>query len=231
MVVDTTPATATTADQKHCYLLGAVAAFLIAAGYVAIFPLYARVGVPPSEGQAWFSYLPGKTTAWWAILSISVVTDVLFLPVAMALYLALKDIGRCTMLAAAALMALFVVLDLAVTWSHYASILTLYQTYSTTADEVRRAACVAAADYASAVLTSRLEVVYAIMTLSLGILLAGTVMWKGRFGRITAGVGIATGVLGALAWTGLSAAIIGNALFATIWLFLIAFQFYRWARI
>lgn len=35
-------------------------------------------------GEAWFKYLPGKTTVWWAILGLSVLTDFLFLPVALA---------------------------------------------------------------------------------------------------------------------------------------------------
>jgi hypothetical protein len=36
--------------------------FVLGMGYIVIFPLYARVGAPPSGGEAWFKYLPGKTT-------------------------------------------------------------------------------------------------------------------------------------------------------------------------
>src|ERR1022692_4585733 len=89
-----------------------------------------------------------------AILGLSVFTDFLFVPVALALYLALKGVNRNAMLLATAFVGLFVVLDLAITWSHYASILTLYRDYSKAADDAQRAGYLAAANYASAILTA-----------------------------------------------------------------------------
>jgi hypothetical protein len=71
--------------QRRWYRVGSVAALVLGIGYVIIIPLYARVGAPPNGGEAWFRYLPGKTTVWWAILSLSVFTDFLYVPVAFAL--------------------------------------------------------------------------------------------------------------------------------------------------
>jgi len=218
------------AHQKQMYRIGAVAALLLGFGYIIIFPLYAQVGAPPNGGEAWFKYLPGKTTVWWAILALSVFTDFLYMPVAIALYLALKGANRSAMLLATALVGLFVVLDLAVTWSHYASILTLYRDYSTAADDAHRAGYVAAANYASAMLTSPLEIVYAIVTLSSGILLTGFVMLRGSFNKITAYLGLVTGILGIAALTGLSMTIIGNAVFAMAWLFFVGYGLNRLAQ-
>jgi hypothetical protein len=114
-------------DQKEWCCVGGIAALVLGFAYNIIVFLYARVGAPPTTGgEAWFQYLPGKTTIWWAILSLSVLTDFLFVPVAFALYLALKGASRNAMLLATAFVGLFVVLDLAVTWSHYASMLVLY---------------------------------------------------------------------------------------------------------
>jgi hypothetical protein len=113
----------------------------------------------------------GKTAIWWTILGLTVFTDILYLPVALALYLALREVNKNIMLMASSLTGLFVALDMAVTWSHYASILTLYEQYSMTMDQAKRRAYVAAAEYASAMLTSPLEIVYAIVILSSGILL------------------------------------------------------------
>jgi hypothetical protein len=189
--------------------------------------LYAHVGAPPNGGEGWFKYLPGKTTVWWAILGLSVFTDFLFVPVALALYLSLKGVNKNAMLLATALVGLFVVLDLAVTWSHYATILTLYRDYSTASDDAHRAAFVAAANYASAMLTSPLEIVYAIVTLSSGILLTSWVMLRGAFSKITAYLGVATGILGIVSLTGVSLTIIGNAFFATAWLFFVGYRLYR----
>lgn len=216
--------------NKHWYQVGAIAALTLGIGYIVIFALYAYVGPPPSGAVAWFKYLPGKTAVWWAIVGISVLTDFLFLPLALALYLALKECNRNAMLLATMLVGLFIVLDLAVTWSHYASILTLYARYSTATDDVQQAGYLAAANYGSAILTSPLEIVYAIVTLSLGILVIGLVMLSGVFNRITACLGTATGILGIASLTGLSLAIIGNALLATAWLFLVGYRLYRLAR-
>lgn len=228
MKIDMRPIASSIApDQKHWYRLGSVAAIVLGIGYIIIFPLYARVGAPPSGAEAWFNYLPGKTTIWWAILAISVFTDFLYVLLALALYLALNKVSRNAMLLATAFIGLFVVLDLSVTWSHYASILTLYSKYIAATSDVQRASYIAAANYASAVLTSPVEVVYAIVTLSVGILITGVVMLRGVSGKITAWLALATGVFGIASLTGLSLAIIGNALFATAWLFFVGHRLYR----
>jgi hypothetical protein len=45
------------------------------------------------------------------------------------------------------------------------------------------------------------------------------VMLRGAFGKITAYLGLATGILGIVSLMGTSLTMIGNALFATAWLF------------
>jgi hypothetical protein len=215
--------------EKKWYRAGGIAALLLAIGYTVIFPLYFRVGAPPSGGDAWFKYLPGKTTTWWAIVAVSVLTDFLFVPVTLTLYLVLRRQGKNAMLLAAAFVGAFVLLDLAVTWSHFASILTLYEKYAAATDEVQRAGYVAAANYGSAMLTSPLEIVYAIVTLSVGILVIGLVMLRGVFNKVTAYLGLLTGILGVASLSGLSLAVIGNALSATVWLFFVGYRLCRLA--
>jgi hypothetical protein len=212
--------TVATADSNDRALLriGGIAAIALGVGYLIIFPLYAMVGAPPNTGEAWLAYLPGKTTTWWMILGLSVLTDVLFLPFGFALYVALKDVRRNVMLIATALVALFVVLDLAVTWANYASLLTLSDRYGAATSESQRAVAIAAASYAAAVLASRLEIVYAILVLSIAILMIAVVMMNGAFGKPTAFLGMATGVLGILSIAGWGVAIILNAIFATLWI-------------
>jgi len=131
--------------QKQWYRVGAVAALGLGIGYIIIFPLYAYVGPPPSGADAWFKYLPGKTTVWWVIVGLSVFTDFLFVPLALALVI-------------------------------------------------------------------------------------GFVMLGGVFNKITAYLGIATGILGIASLTRLSLAIIGNALLATAWLLLVGYRLYRLAQ-
>ena len=214
-------------DGKWLYRVGGIGALVLGIAYLVTIPLYAHVGAPPSGGEAWLKYLAGKTTEWWVILGLSVLTDLLYIPVALALYFALKGVNRNAMLLATAFVGLFIVLDLAVTWTNYASLITLRGNYAAAANDAQRAAYIAAANYASAVLASRLEVVYSIVILSSGILLIGLVMLKGIFNKITAYVGLVTGVLGLVSITGWNVAIIMNALFATAWLLLVGYRLYR----
>ena len=217
-------------DQKQWYRVGGIAALVLGVAYIIIVFLYARVGPPPTGVEAWFKYLPGKTTVWWGILGLSVFTNFLYVPLAFALYLALKAINRPAMLLATAFVGLFVVLDLAVTWSHYASMLILYSNYSRATDDIQRAGYLAAANYASAILASRLEIVYAIVTLSFAILVIGFVMLGGVFNKITAYLGLATGILGIVSLAGLTLTIIMNALFATAWILVVGYRLYRLAQ-
>ena len=62
-----------------------------------------------------------------------------------------------------------------------------------------------------------------------GILVAGFVMLRGPFSKITAYLGLATGILGIASLTGFSPVIIGNALFATLWLFFVGYRLCRLA--
>jgi hypothetical protein len=217
-------------DHKFWYRLGSIAAIVLGIGYIIIIPLYAHVGAAPSGAEAWFNYLPGKTTIWWAILALSVFTDFLYVPIALVLYLALEKVNRGAMLLATAFFGLFVALDLTITWSHYASMLVLYGQYSSATSDLQRASYLAAANYGAAVLSSRVEVVIAIVTPSFGTLVTGLVMLRGVFDKFTAWLAVVVGVLGIAALTGLGVAIYGNALLFTVWLFFVAYRLYRLAQ-
>src|SRR5262249_5146291 len=129
-------------DGNWIYRVGGLSALLLGIAYIATIPLYASAGAPPSGGEARLQYLAGKTTVWWAILGLSVLTDVLFVPVALALYLALKGVNRNAMLVATTFVGLFVVLDLAVTWPDYAALITLSTHYAAAATDAQRLAYV-----------------------------------------------------------------------------------------
>jgi hypothetical protein len=214
-------------DNKFWYRMGSISAIVLGIGYVITIPLFAHVGAPPSGGEAWIKYLPGKTAVWWAILALQVFTDFLYVPLALVLYLSLKKINRNAMLLAAAFMVMFVVLDLAITWSHYSAILILFEKYSAAASDLQRASYLAAINYADAALASPLERVYAIVTPSFGILVTGIVMLRGVFDKFTAWLAVVVGIFGIAALTGLGVAIYGNALLFTVWLFFVAYRLYR----
>jgi len=220
-------------DRTWLFRVGGISALLLGLGYIATIPLYAVVGIPPDSGAEWLSYGADKTTMWWGILALQVFTDFLFVPVALALYLALRAVDKNLTLLAAAFLILFVVLDLAVTWPNYAAFISLSSDYAAATTDAERAALVAAAEYASAVTTSTLEGVYSIVVPSIGILLFGIVMLRSSFGRTAGYVGILTAVLGIASVVvppivpALGPTIILASILTTVWVLLVGYRLIR----
>ena len=221
-------------DRRWAYRVGGLSALAIGIGYLVVIPLFVAVGAPPSGGEAWLTYVAGNSTGWWAILGLSVLTDILFIPVAIALFLALERLGRSAMLLATAFVGLFVFLDLAVTWSNYAVLITLGESFAVATTDAERAADIAAATYARSVLESSLWGVYSIVTLAVGILLISIVMRRGTFSRTAGYVGVATGILGIASvagqllvpGSGTIIAIVASVL-TTAWVLVVGYRLYR----
>ncbi len=185
-------------NVKGFYRVSGIAALVLVLGYFLTFPIYFRVGDPPASGvEAQLMYFAEHAGGWWAIASLMVITDLLIVPIFIGIYLALRHINRGLMLVALAFKAfLFVILDLAVTWTAYSTMIIAGVRYSTATAETQRTALAAAAGYASAMLDSPLFGTYAILIPSLGVLFAGLVMYKGVFSRATSYVAMAIGLTG-----------------------------------
>jgi hypothetical protein len=223
-------------DDKRLCRTGGISALALAVSYVVIIALYVPMGAPPSGPEARLAYVAGNITAWWAILWLSVLTDLLFVPVALSLYAVLKEVNRHAMLFATVCVALFVVLDLAITWTNYAALIALSSKYTIAASEAERAAVITAAIYPSAVLESRVLFVYNTLVLAVGILVTGIVMVKGVFSRSAAYLGLATGILGIISVIGsffvsaLSVTIILTSVLTTVWLWIVGYRLYGLGR-
>jgi hypothetical protein len=223
-------------DGRWLYRAGGVSALVLGVAYLVIIGLYVPIGAPPSGAEARLAYMAGNTRTWWAILGLSVLTDFLFVPVALALYLALKGVNRSAMLLATASVGLFIVLDLAITWTNYEALITLSGKYAAAANDAQKAAAIAAAMYPSAVLESRLLFVYNSLTLAVGILMTGFVMLTGSFSRSTAYLGVVTGMLGIISVVGpffisaLSLTIIVTSVLTTVWVLFVGYGLYGLGR-
>ena len=217
-------------NEKGLYRLGGISAIALGLSYVIITVLYILSGALPTGGEEWLRHLAQHTAEWWGILGLSVLTDFLFLLVAWALYNALKGVDRNAMVAGAGLLALFVVLDLTVTWPNFSALITLSGKYNVAVGETQRMAFIAPANYAYEVLSSRLFAVYAILVPALGIFIIGFVMLKGAFHRPTAYLGVATGILGIIAVVGpffiaaLGMTVIITSILTTLWVFLVGYK-------
>jgi hypothetical protein len=224
------------ADQRAVYRLGGISAIVLGLSYLVITGLYLVAGIVPTGVEDWLEYLAGQTTVWWGIVGLSVLTDLLFVPLAIALYRALEQVNRNAMQVGVSFLLLFVVLDLAVTWPNYASLIALSGEYAAATVNTQRAAYVAAANYPSSVLESTLFAAYVILVPALGILLIGLVMLKGAFGRIAAYLGVATGIAGIIAVVGpifseaLDVTVVLTAVLTTVWVLAVGSRLVALAR-
>jgi hypothetical protein len=220
-------------EGKWLYRVGGISALVLGIGYIIMIALYVPMGASPSGAKGRLTYLAGNPTAWWAILSLSVLTDFLYVPVALSLYFALKGINRNAMLLATACLGLFVVLDLAITWTNFASLIALSGNYVAATTDAQRAVFVAAASYPSAVAESTLLAVYIILVPGVGILITGLVMLKGIFSKSTAYLAVVSGILSIVSVVGsffvssLGITIIIASALLTVWLFFVAYRLYR----
>jgi hypothetical protein len=220
-------------NASQVYRAGGISALTIGIGYIVIVALYVPMGAPPHGAEARLGYMAANTMAWWTILGLSVLTDFLFLPLAMSLYAALKQFNKNAMLLAATCVALFVVLDLAITWTNYAALIALSGKYTQAAGEAQRAALIAAAEYPSVVLESNLLFFYNSLVLAVGTLIAGFVMLNGVFSKSTAYLGLATGILGVVSVVGpvfvsaLSVTIVVTSALTTVWVLLVGYRLCR----
>ena len=190
-------------EGKWLYRVGGIAAIVLVAGYFLAIAIYVWVGDQPAAGvEAQLAYFAEHAAGWWSIVILMVVTDLLLVPIFFGIYLALKHVNRGLMLVALAFKAfLFVILDLAVTWTAFSTMIIAGVQYGAAATEAQRAALAAGAAYASAMMNSPVAGTYGIVIPSLGVLFAGLVMLKGVFSKATAYVAVVTGLTGIL-WMG-----------------------------
>jgi hypothetical protein len=233
MIMEKLMVNSVNSNMKGLYRLGGVSAIVLGTSYIIITVLYVLSGALPSGGEEWLKHLAKYTLEWRAILGFSVLTDFLFIPVAWSLYIALKDVNRNAIFAGIGFVGLFVILDLAVTWPNYFSLITLSSKYAVAINDTQRMAFVAAANYAFGVLSSSLFAVYAILVPALGILIIGLVMLKGTFSKITAYLGVVTGILGIISVVGpffiaaLGMTAIITSVLTTVWVLLVGYKLLR----
>ncbi|NPV91032.1 MAG: DUF4386 family protein [Firmicutes bacterium] len=220
-------------NKSGLYRAGGVSALVLGISYIIITVLYVIGGALPGGVEEWLRHLAGHTDEWWSILGLSVLTDVLFLPVGWSIYTALKELDKNAAFAGVSFLVLFVVLDMAVTWPNYAALIDLGRKYAAAVDDSQRLALVAAA---TEVLSSKLFGIYTILMPSLGILIIGTVMLKGIFGKAAGFLGIVTGIIGIVSAVGpffvsfLGMAVVITSVLTLTWLLLVGCKLIQLSR-
>jgi hypothetical protein len=182
---------------KGVYRVGGVCLLLAGLIYLTGVTLGRFIGPAPADSQQYLQSLANHASLAQVSYGLYSLTDFLFVPAVLALYLALKHIAQAPMLLATGLMAVFVIVDLAITEANSLTIVTLMQHAATATSETQRAAYMAAANYALA--TVPLATFYSWVVSSVGVLIISIVMLKGVFGKLTAYLGVVAGIVGTVA--------------------------------
>jgi hypothetical protein len=225
-------------DGKWIFRIGGLSGILLGIGYLLTIPVTIMIagGFPPLGAEARLVFFADHTAGWWGVTALMVFTDLLYIPLFLALYHALKGFNKYLIILAFACTGSFVLLDLAITWTSYPSLIILSGNYAEAANEAQRSLIVAAASYPSAILDSPLSGIYAILFPGLGELLASLVMRKGIFSKTLVYMGVIAGVSGILAGIGpifirdLEMFQYVNASLAMIWFFFVGLRLNKLAQ-
>lgn len=189
-------------SERILLKLGAVSGILLAVGYVVIIGVYSAGGALPTGGENWLKYMSERVNLWWMIIWLSVLTDLLFLPLAVAIYINFKNRYRLVAFVGSSLLVMFVLLDLAITWPNYSALMSLSSGYSAATSSLDKLSYIAGANYATAVLTSPVLTSFIILLPGLGIMILGWIMHKTKFSNAAAFSGIITGIFAIISFIG-----------------------------
>jgi hypothetical protein len=181
---------------KLVYKVGGASLFISGIIFllVAIFSMV--LGPAPSSGEEYLSNLATHVQVAWLNFGLYAISDILFIPVALALYLSLKQENKNAMLIAAGLMVMYSIFDLAITELNSLAAVSLTQQYTAAATATQRAAYIAAADFALA--TIPIATFFTYLISSVGLVIASLVMFKGVYSKFTGLLGLTAGIEGTI---------------------------------
>ncbi len=238
-------ASTTSVDHNwdRLYRIGGICFVLIGIWYVFANFWSLIVGIP-SPGFAtppvatdaqYFNVLANFPTASAVFYAGYSAADLLLFPAILALYVALKGVGKNLTIVAMALAAVWGIIDLGVTEFNSLVLVSLAQSYNTATDAATKATYLAASNYALG--TIPIATFYSYFIGSLAFLLASLVMFRGVFRFITAPVGIVANSLGIIVAfvlfdpADLSSLTIPTLMIYGFWNILVGAQLYRLGRI
>ena len=186
---------------------------------------------PVATSAQYFNILANYPNASAIFYSGYSATDFLLFPAILALYFALKGVGKNITIVAVALAAVWGVMDLGVTEFNSLVLVSLAQSYNAATDATTKAAYLAASNYALGAIP--IATFYSYFIGSLAFLLVSLVMFRGVFRFITAPVGIVANALGiVVAFVLFDPADLRNLIVPTLmiygfWNILVGAQLYR----
>ncbi len=223
--------TVTTKDGpawRRLYRLGGISSLVVGTLYIIGLLSLLFLGLPPSDGDAYFRFLAGNKLLFRTLIGIFALATFLQIPIILALYTVLSGVNRTLMLIATALFGLFIVLDLGVnTVNLYAQVL-LTDKYMTATGDAQRVAYIAAADLAREAVSVGITLLD--LVISVGAILIGLTMLRGVFGKGIAYLSISSGIVGigaTVAVPGLGVGFLISLIAAVIWFLAVGSKLYK----
>jgi len=181
---------------KGIYRVGGICLFLSGIIFITVAILSMILGPAPSSAESYLQSMASNILVAELNFGLYALSDFLFLPVLLALFLSLKQIHKNAMLIAAGLMALYVIFDFGITEMNSLTLVSLTQNYAAATTDAQRSTILASAGYALATLPIATFCSYFVS--SIGLIIVGLVMLKGIFNKPTALLAIAAGIEGTL---------------------------------
>jgi len=214
------------------YRIGGVCALLAGLFFAVGAALSVIIGPAPAESEAYVHSLAARPFVSRLDFAVFAASDVLLVPVSLALCLAIGPARRGAAVVGAALLALYAVVDLSVTEMSSLALVNLTQSYAS-ANPALRGMYLAAADYARAAVPVGTFLSYLLS--SVGLLIVSLAMRNGVFSRFTAWVGIVAAIEGIVAGfyvvvPTLALLLVPSLVAFAIWCVLVGGRLYKSAR-
>lgn len=181
---------------KGIYKIGGICLFLAGIIFITVAILSLILGPAPSSAEPYLQSLATHTVLAQLNFGLYALSDFLFLPVILALFLSLKQINKNAMLIAGGLMAFYIIFDFGITELNSLTLVSLTQNYTAAVNDLQRSTILASANYALATLP--LATFCSFLVSSVGLIIIGFVMLKGVFNKPTALLAITAGTEGTI---------------------------------
>lgn len=221
---------------KESYKIAGYSGLFFGLTYLIIIGLFLLAGELPQTLEERFDYFASHQWHWWGIVGFSVISDFLIIPFLWGTVVSFK-LSRSYNLVfyGSILIAFFVVMDLAITWPNYVSLINCsieFKMPSTANQQIQ----LAIGNYANQMISSALLTVYIILIPSIGIFLIGVGLLREGWYRalsysalLAGGFGIVA-VVGPFIFEPLKQSIIFSSLLTMVWVTLGSYEHLKLAK-
>ncbi|MBN8694611.1 MAG: hypothetical protein J0L69_15560 [Bacteroidetes bacterium] len=210
--------------------IGGLSALTIGALYIVITYLYVSSGKLPDDPTKALKHLNTYRCEWIGIIILSIITDILFIPLIISLFNNLSKNNLYQVSVGSALIILFVVIDLIYTWPGYIQLLRFSEDSKSFLALSQNSFILLSSSSLIKMLNSPLSAFYLISLPSIGIALVCLGIPKSSFGSTGKVLGYVIGITGVMSSVGFTffkpfgIGFILTSILTILWLFAIGYK-------